>query len=93
MGGLDFGGAQPHALCREDTTIEGYLRLTDPALWAVEDNAILACHLYELQEVSVMLLRGMAIGAYVVIYHNYAREDSPLLGPSASGRCPGTSSG
>ena len=35
---------------------------------------MLAHHLHELQEVSVMLLRGMAIEAYIIMYGNYARE-------------------
>ena len=70
MEGLDW----PHALCGEYCTVEGNLGLPDLTLGAVEDYAMLLGCLHQLEEVLVMLLWGMAIEAYIIMYHDYARE-------------------
>ena len=69
---MDFGGIQPHALGSEHCTIEGNLRMPDVTLCAVEDNAMFFGCLHQLQEVSVMLLRGMAVDAYIIMNGDYA---------------------
>ena len=69
-----FGGIWQHAFCSEDCIVEGNLGLPDMALRAVEDDAMLACHLHKVQQVSVMLLRGMAIDAYIIMNGDNARE-------------------
>ena len=74
MEGLDFGRIWPHALCSKYITIEGNLRLPDLTLQAVEDYAVLFGCLHQLEEVSVMVLRGMAIDAYIVMHCDNARE-------------------
>ena len=72
--GLDFGGIGPHAFCGENCTVEGDLWLSDLALGAVEDNAMLGCCMHKLQEVLVMFLRGAAIDVNVIMYGNSAGE-------------------
>ena len=74
MEGLDFGGIQPHALCSEYSTVEGKVRLPDLTLSAVKDYAVLLGCLYQLEKVSVMVLGGTAIDAYIIMYHDYAGE-------------------
>ena len=74
MKGLDLGGIWQHAFSSEDCTIEGNLGLPGPALQAVEDDAMLAGHLHKLKQVSVMLLVGTAIYAYMIMNGNYAGE-------------------
>ena len=74
MEGLDFGGVQLHAFCSEYNTIEGNLRLPDPTLEAVKDYAVLFDCPLQVEEVSVMVLRGTAVDAYIIVYHNNARE-------------------
>ena len=69
---VDFGGIWPHALHSEHCTIEGNLRLPDPTLWTVEDDAMFYGCLHQLQEVSVMLLGGMAVDAYFTMNGDYA---------------------
>ena len=71
--GLDFGGIQPHALGTEHCAREGNLRLPVLTLSTVEDNAKLTGCLHQLQEVSVMHLRGMAIDTYIIMNGEYAR--------------------
>ena len=51
-------------------TVEGNLRLPDVTLSGVEDNTMFLGCLHQLQEVSVMLLRGMVIDAYVIMNGN-----------------------
>ena len=70
--GLDFGGIQLHALGSEYCALEGNLRLPDPALSGVEDDAMFCGSLHWAQEVTVMLLRGMAEEAYVIMYGSNA---------------------
>ena len=65
MEGLNFGGIGPHAFCGEKCTVEGNLWLSDLALRAVEDNAMLGCCLHKLQEMPVKFFRGAAIDANV----------------------------
>ena len=48
--------------------------MSDLALRAIEDNAMLGCCLHELQEVPVMFLRSMAIDAYIIMSVNNARK-------------------
>ena len=74
MEGLDFGGVWSHALCSKHSTVEGNLRLPDPTHEAPEHNAMLFDCIHQLEEVLVMLLRGMTIDAYIVMYGNNARE-------------------
>ena len=71
--GLDFGRIQLHALCSEYSTKEGNLRLPDPTLQAVEDYVMLFGCLHQQEEVSFMVLGGMAIDTYIV-HHNNARK-------------------
>ena len=89
---MDLGGICPHAFCDEHCTVKGNLGLSDLALRAIEDNAMLGCCLHELQEVPVKFLRSMAIDAFIIMNVNNARK-SPLPGPCTSERCPGTFSG
>ena len=65
--GLDFGGDWPCALVNENFPIEGNLRLPYVALSTVEDNTMFPGSLHQMQEVPVMLLRGMAEDAYIII--------------------------
>ena len=67
MWGLDLGGIWLYALCIEHCTVEDNLRLSDLALRAIEDNAMLGCCLHELQELLVMFLRSVAIDAYIIM--------------------------
>ena len=69
---LDFGRIWLHALGSDNCAIEGNLRLPDVALCAVEDNAMFFGCLHQLQEVSVMLLRGMTIDTYIIMNVDYA---------------------
>ena len=71
--GLDFGRIQLHALGSVHSAIEDNLRLPDMTFCAVEDNAVFLGYLHQLQEVSVMLLRGTAIDAYIIMNGAYAR--------------------
>ena len=71
--GLNFGGVWPHALGSENYTIEGNLRLPDPTLGTVEDDAMFCSGLHQVQEVSFMLLRVMAKYAYIVMHGDNAR--------------------
>ena len=68
-----MGGIRPHALCSEYCTVEGNLGLPGLTLSAVEDDAMFGC-LHELEQVSVMPLRGMAVYTYIIMYGDYARE-------------------
>ena len=68
--GLDFGGILLH----EQSTIEGNLRLPDLTLCTVDNNTMLFGCLHQLQEVSVMLLGGMAIYTYIIFNDDYAWE-------------------
>ena len=72
MEGLDFGGIWLHALGSEHCVIEGNLRLPDLTLGAVEENAVFFGCLHQLQQMLVMLLRGMAVDSYIVMNGNYA---------------------
>ena len=74
MKSLDLEGIRSHALCSEHSTIEGNLRLPDLTLQVVEDNAMFLGFLHQLEEVLVMLLRGITIDAYIIMYDEYARE-------------------
>ena len=65
-------GSGLHALGSKHCTIEGNLRLPDLALCTVEDNAMFCSGLQEAQEVMVMLLRGMAKDAYIIMNGNNA---------------------
>ena len=67
-----FGGVWPHALGSEHCTIEGNLMLPDLTLGTVEDDAMFCGGLHQVQEVPVMLLRGMAEDAYIIMYGNNA---------------------
>ena len=69
--GLDLGRILLHALGHKHCAIEGNLRLPDLTLSAVEDNAMLMDCLHQLQEMSLMLLGGMAIDAYIIMNGNY----------------------
>ena len=48
--------------------------LTDLTLQAVKDKAMLIGSLHKLEQVSVMLLKGMAMYAYIVMYSNNTGE-------------------
>ena len=48
--------------------------MSDLALRAVEDNAMLGCCLPNLQEVPVMFLRSVAIDAYIIMNGGNAGE-------------------
>ena len=74
MEGLEFGGIQSHALCSENSTIEGNMRLPDPTVLAVKDLPCCFGHLHQLKEVSAMVLGGTAIDAYIIVYCNNAGE-------------------
>ena len=54
--------------------MEGYLGLPDLTLQAVEGDAVFFGCLHELEQMLVMLLRGMAVYVYIIMYSNYARE-------------------
>ena len=54
--------------------MEGDLGLSDLALRAVEDNAMLGHCLHKLQEVPVMFLRGVAIDGYIIVNGDNAGE-------------------
>ena len=68
-----LGGIWPHVLGSEDCTIEGNLRLHDVALIAAEDNTMVLGSLHQVQEVLIMLLRGTAKYAYIVMNGKNAR--------------------
>ena len=67
IGGLDFGGIQPHALGSKCCTIKGNLRLPDVTLSSVEDNAMVFGSLHQAQEVSVMLLRSVTEEMCIIV--------------------------
>ena len=48
------------------------LGLADLTLQAVENDAVLFGCLHELEQVSVILLGGMTVFAYIILYSNYA---------------------
>ena len=54
--------------------IEGNHRLPDSALRTGEDASMLACCLHKLYQVLVMLLRHLAIDAYIIVDHDNAGE-------------------
>ena len=74
MGVLDFGGIQLHALYSEYSTVEGNLRLRDLTLQDVKVYAMLLGCLHQLKEVLVMVLRGTAVDAYIIMYWDNARD-------------------
>ena len=74
MEGLDLGGIWLHTLCGEDCTVEGDLRLPDLTLQTVENYAMLLGSCHQLEEVSVMFLRGTAVDAYIIMHYDYAGE-------------------
>ena len=61
-------------MCSEYCTIEGDLGLPDLTLSAVKGDVMLFGCLHELEQVSVMPLRGMAVYTYIIMYGDYARE-------------------
>ena len=71
---MDFEGIGSHTFGSEDCAVEADLGLPDAALGTVEDDCVLTYHLHELHQVSVMLLGGLAIDAYVVVDHSDAGE-------------------
>ena len=73
-----LAGIWPHAFCGEHCTTECDLRLSDLALIAIEDNAMLSCYLHELQEVPVMFLRS-EVDAYIIINGDNAGETVSYL--------------
>ena len=60
--------------CAVNTTVEGNLRLPDPTLQAVKDYAVLLGYLHQLKKVLVTVFGVMAVDAYVIMHHDYARE-------------------
>ena len=62
--GLDFGRNRSHTFQSEVHTLEADLWLPDAAHGTDEDDSMLTHYLHELYQVSVMLLRGLAIDTY-----------------------------
>ena len=71
---MEFGGIGSHTFSGEDYAIEADLGLPDSALGTVEDDLVLAYCLHELYQILVMLLRYLAIDAYIIVDHNDAGE-------------------
>ena len=70
---MDCGGIWPHTLSSEDCAIKGNLRPADVALGTVEDNIMVLGSLHQVQEMLIVLLRGMAEYTYIIMNGDNAR--------------------